>query len=341
MSSVRISVIAADCCDVGWATVNKLPDDALLDIFDYYLNDNDQDRIENVDEWHTLVHVCQRWRNVVFASPRRLNLRLFCNRRKPVRTMLDIWPALPIVVETHWIRARGLGLDNLLATLEHPNRVCSIEFNDVPGSVLRVLAAAMWVPFPELTYLRLWSDDVYAPILPDSFLGGSAPRLRKLKLRDISFPALPNLLLSAGDLVYLSLRGVRHSEYISPEAMVACLSSLTRLESLSFGFQSRLSRPYQPSPPPETRVVLPALTDLTFQGMAHYLNDFLARIDTPVLSKFSMFSMSPILDLVSDVPHLTQFIDRAKGLKPYKVARVAFTTSSIQLELTEPLPLSL
>jgi hypothetical protein len=57
--------------------------------------------------------------------------------------------------------------------------------------------------------------------------------------------------------------------------------------------------------------------------MTHYLDDFLARIDTPVLNKFSM---SLFLDLVFDVPHLKQFIGRAKGLKPYKVARVAFTT---------------
>jgi hypothetical protein len=41
MSSVRTSVMAADCCDVGQATVNKLPDDSLLDIFDVYLNDNE------------------------------------------------------------------------------------------------------------------------------------------------------------------------------------------------------------------------------------------------------------------------------------------------------------
>jgi len=39
------------------ATVNKLTDDALLDIFDLYLNDNGPYGFRNVDEWHTLVHV--------------------------------------------------------------------------------------------------------------------------------------------------------------------------------------------------------------------------------------------------------------------------------------------
>jgi hypothetical protein len=54
---------------------------------------------QNVNEWHTLVHVCRRWRDLVFASPRRLNLRLLCRKDTPVREMLDIWPALPIVIQ--------------------------------------------------------------------------------------------------------------------------------------------------------------------------------------------------------------------------------------------------
>jgi hypothetical protein len=59
----------------------------------------------------------------------------------------------------------------------------------------------MQVPFPELTYLRLWSDGTSLSVLP----GGSAPRLRTLKLKGIPFPAVRDLLLSAGDLVDLTL----------------------------------------------------------------------------------------------------------------------------------------
>jgi len=94
-------------------------------------------------------------------------------------------------------------------------------------------------------------------------------------------PALPNLLSSASDLVFLVIQRVPHSGYISPEAMVACLSSLNRLKSLDLRFESPQSRPDQPSPPPQTRVVLPALTNLTLRGMTDYSEDFLARIDTP------------------------------------------------------------
>jgi hypothetical protein len=65
----------ADCRGVGQATVNKLPYDVLLDIFDVYLNVTGPLVFEErTNRWHTLVHVCRRWRDLVFASPRRLNL---------------------------------------------------------------------------------------------------------------------------------------------------------------------------------------------------------------------------------------------------------------------------
>jgi hypothetical protein len=336
--------MAADCRGIGKTTANKLPDDVLLDVFEFYLNDNNTHGLGNLKGWHTLVHVCGRWRDVVFASPRGLNLRLLCTRVTPVRAMLDIWPALPIEIYDDWTWRcpMAMGPDNIIAALEHSDRVCSIHLHQFPSLEWKGLATAisMQVPFPELTHLDLWWSSgrfTPGPVLPDSFLGGSAPRLRTLKLRDIACPALRNLLLSASDLVTLSLWDLPHSGYISPEAMVTCLSSLNKLQTLSFGFQFE-SDPDQPSPPPQTRAVLPALTDLTFEGMTHYLDDFLARIDTPVLNKFSM---SFFLDLVFDVPHLMQFIGRAKGVNPYEVALVAFTAGSIKLELTEPLSLSL
>ena len=74
-------------------TIDLLPDVSLLEIFDFYM---DEDQIE---AWHTLVHVCQEWRNIVFGWPRRLDLRHLCTYRIPVREMLDIWPLLPIVVQ--------------------------------------------------------------------------------------------------------------------------------------------------------------------------------------------------------------------------------------------------
>jgi hypothetical protein len=114
---------------------------------------------------------------------------------------------------------------------------------DVAGCQLEEVLAAMQAPFPELTVLQLFSDGETLPVIPDSFLDRSAPRLQFFTLHGIPFPGLPELLLSANHLVYLALSDIPHSGYISPEAMVAPLSVLSSLEALSLEFQSPQPRP--------------------------------------------------------------------------------------------------
>ncbi|KAF8268541.1 hypothetical protein EI94DRAFT_1829469, partial [Lactarius quietus] len=53
------------------ATIEVLPDDALLIVFHFY-------QMSSPSHWHRLAHVCQTWRCTIFASLRSLNLRLFC-----------------------------------------------------------------------------------------------------------------------------------------------------------------------------------------------------------------------------------------------------------------------
>ena len=105
-----------------------------------------------IEAWQSLVHVCRRWRSVVFGSPRRLNLRLVCTAKTPARDTLDVWPALPLV-----IRCNGdyptESVDNIIAVLERSDRVCQINLMDVPSSHLEKVSAAMQEPFPELTHL--------------------------------------------------------------------------------------------------------------------------------------------------------------------------------------------
>jgi hypothetical protein len=328
--------MAADCCGVGRATIEKLPDEVLLEIFDVYLNNGTLHGRPIVDKWHTLVHVCRRWRNVVFASPCRLDLRLLCRNDRPVRAMLDIWPALPIDIEGVWERWETV--DNIVAALERPDRVRSINLDYVPDPQGERLLTAMQVRSPELTELRFWSWGRWERVLPDSFLGGSAPRLRTLWLMGVPFPAAPNLLLSASDLVDLRLDDIPHSGYIPPASMVACLSSLNKLELLSLRFASPQSRPDRPSPPPQSRVVLPALIRFVFKGRSEYSEDLVTRIDTPALNRLDMtFFLNPIID----VRHLKQFTDRAKGLKPSEVAELQISSWTVRLDLQQPHGLSL
>jgi hypothetical protein len=196
------------------------------------------------------------------------------------------------------------------------------------------ILAAMQVPFPELTKLWLSSScDETMPVIPDSFLGGSAPRLRVFHLYGIPFPGLPKLLLSATHLVNLNLTDIPHSGYISPEPMVAALSVLSSLKSLSFKFQSSQSYPDSESrrPPPLKRSVIPSLARFYFKGVSEYLEDLVTCIDTPQLNYLAIIFFKQIN---FDSPRLAQFINRTPKFRACDEAHVLFHDHTVQVILT-------
>ena len=309
-------------------TIDTLPDVALLKIFDF----NDFEDEEQIEAWHTLVHMCRKWRNIVFGSPRRLNLRLHCKARTPVRKTLDVWPLLPIVVRSDG--HENWGVDPIIAALEHNDRICQLDLHDVPGPQLEIVWAAMQQPFPALTRLQLLSRDEIAPVIPASFLGGSVPRLQTLTMSWIPFPELPKLLLSATHLVHLDLRRIPYSGYFSPEVMANCLSVLTRLERLVIKFESPRCRPDSRSrrPPRPTRDLLPVLTQLWFFGIGDYLEDLVARIDAPLLDYLDITFFH---QLIFETPQLTQFFSRTPKLQTHDKAQVFFADWGVSVTLPQ------
>jgi hypothetical protein len=299
-------------------SIDVLPDEVLLAIFDFCVDEHPfaNDEKKEIEAWQSLVHVCQRWRSVVFGSPHRLNLRLVCTSGTPARDTLDVWPALPLLILASVFETSSV--DNIIAVLEHSDRVCGIYLVVIPSSQLEKVSTAMRGPFPMLTNLRLHSDEE-TPVLPDSFLGGSAPGLQQLWLERISFPGLPKLLLSATHLYDLSLYDIPHSGYFSPDAMVTALSTLTCLEYFLLQFQSPRSSPYREGrrPPPLTRTVLPVLTDLKFKGVSEYLDDLVARIDSPRLKDLDITFFNQI---VFNTPQLVQFIGRTQINTPERAS---------------------
>ena len=161
--------------------------------------------------------------------------------------------------------------DNIIAALEHPDRVSFICL-DLTGSMWGKVVTVMEEPFPELTYLGISSTDGNAPIFPPKFLGGHAAFcLDEVDFQGIPFPALPTLLLSASNLRMLSLTEIPPTGYFSPEAIVASLAALTRLDVFIIEFQRATSQPNRMDPPPLTRAVLSALTHLFFKGASEYI----------------------------------------------------------------------
>ena len=286
-----------------------------------------------VEAWQSLVHVCQRWRSLVLESRRRLNLQLYCTPKTPARDKLDVWPALPLIVVGGNILSLASGTDNIIAALGQTNRVCQVNLSRIVDRPLERILAAMQVPFPELTYLRLWLSSNRVPAIPDSFLGGSAPRLRFFTLYGIPFPRLPKLLSSATHLVHLILSNIPHSGYISPKAMITLLSVLFSLDTLLLEFQSPQSRPNWESPslPPPKRFILPALTRLKFKGVTEYLEELVIGIDTPQLD-FLRITFFNQIDF--DIPQLAQFINCTPTLRPLYRAYVEFYGNFTHVELS-------
>ena len=131
--------------------IDDFPDDVLLEIFDFYIRGKPA-----IEAWQLLVHVCHRWRTLVFQSPRHLNLQLYCTPTTPTRDTLDFWPAFPLIIKGSM--AQSPDTDNIVAALVPSNRVCQVDLWDLAGLKLEKVLAPMQVPFPELTELRLWSN---------------------------------------------------------------------------------------------------------------------------------------------------------------------------------------
>ncbi len=307
-----------------------LPGEALLEIFDWYLIGLTWH--VDIEAWQMLVHVCQKWRNLVFESPHRLNLRLLCTDDSPVGKILDIWPALPIVIRS---RKTRMGEGNIVAALTHNVRVCGISIYCVNGSLWEKDLVAMQESFPALTHLHICPNYEAPPIVSDSFLGGSAPNLRYLTLGLVPFPGLPKLLSSATHLVKLDLWGIPQSGYFSPEAMATALSALTSLETIALEFKSPRSCPgrgLRHPPPTTTRSVLPALTKFTFKGVSEYLEDLVARINAPILRQLKIEFFA---QLIFHTPLLAQFIDRTPNFMAPDEAHVIFSPYNPNLILPQ------
>ena len=250
--------------------------------------------------------------------------------------LIGIWPPLPITIN---LFGTPMPRDyDYTAIVHHHSRVCEINLNHLTSSQLERLVSAMQGRFPALNHLILgfyYQRGHSAPALPDGFLDESARHLQSLQLQSIPFPALPKLLLSATDLVRLTLWDIPNSGYVSPGTMVTNLAVLANLKSLAIGFESRLSLLDQENqrPPMPTRTVFPALTRFEFKGASEYLDDLVARFDAPLLNSISVtFFHEPIFD----IPQLAQFTRRTTRFQTLNEAHVDIGCYGVQVGSLPP-----
>lgn len=80
-----------------------------------------------------------------------------------------------------------------------------------------------------------------------------------------------------------------------------------------------------------TRSALPVLTYFWFKGVSEYLEDFVARIDAPLLDILSI----TFNQIDFENPQLIRFINRTRRLKTLETARVTFADRTIKIELSQ------
>ena len=191
-------------------TIDIIPDEVLLEIFDSYRQLFTQSLWNNEYKWFKLMHVCRRWYHIILTSSTRLDLCLLMttNNSGNMNTILSPHlSSLPIAIDYHDHLEANLHPNLHLAALEHCNRVRGITFSGENDCFDKLLEKTMR-PFPILEILELFNvDSIITELkLPATFLEGSAPHLRRLKLHRISLTSISSLLSSATMLIELSLR---------------------------------------------------------------------------------------------------------------------------------------
>ena len=269
------------------ATVQTLPDDILLEIFKCHRLASLRSK-PGSSTWYKLAQVCRRWRFIVFAYPRTLDPCIVVSTNtNRIEETAGFWPVdLPIAM---WYRSQLSAKDeeNILNILKNPARICEIDI-DMTYYLARKCASLLEESFPALEYLRLGSQGIisgWALVIPDNFLGNSAPRLRVVHLKNTVFPTLPRLLSTSQNLVSLKLENIPAERVFTAQELAVGLSSTPQLKSLKIDINGDVIPCPLMQIGPHIRVVLPSLLELQYIGQYSYLHALASRIDTPIIEQ--------------------------------------------------------
>ena len=270
--------------------------------------------------WHRLIQVCRRWRYLLLDSAFHLQVSLVCARGTPVADMLaHSPPAIPLVIDHFDDESQDLTAEDekgILLALQHRDRVRRIRITK-PTPILQKLIVALDGEFPILEFLLIWHQRYYRPVieqitnlnLPETF---RAPHLRHLLLKNFATPIESPQLMTMGNLVTLFLTRIPLSAYFHPNVLLQRLSLMPQLESLwaGFNFSRDVERQLSHTPITSmTRITLPNLRRLGFQGSSVYLEVLLGWLTAPLLEtlRIQIFNR-----MVYSNPHLRQFMSTAR-----------------------------
>ena len=236
---------------------------------------------------------------------------------KLCKQALDHWPTVPISIWCDWGRLSPKHEDEVTAAPEHPDCIYKIKL-EMAKSTLAKLPAWVEASFPALEILHLNSLNYNSMILSDAFLAPSHSaiphQLLQIKLTNIYFPNLPQLLLSSRNIVSLSLRFNRAviTNFLLPEVIATALSAAFQLEKLSLCFCNEVEGEQLTVPLlSKSPILLSSLNEFCFYGSGDYLEAFVSRIHVPVLEQLDVILWWPH---IADFPQLSHFVCRTEQL---------------------------
>jgi len=320
-------------------TINHLPDEVLLEIFDSYR------RLEDIGPcigphnhqwkknyvWFNLAHVCRRWRAVTFASSSRLDLAITVGPEKPSNFKEILSSPLPILVDYAYMREdiTGSALWRLRAALEHHrDRVREIAFGGSRASFDKFFQVTNCA-FPILESVFLQFGRCNESNIPDTFLRGSdlsELQLRRLRLYNVTLASISGFLLSATALTDLHLL-IDTAFGPSPKtSLLACFQGMPCLRSLRVDVSIAFGREFLSQPPtPKDIVPLSKLTFFRYRGHSIFLDALVAGISAASLRdvEIEFFVIQPL------VVHLPRFINEIEA--HYHAVHVTFRDFDIRL----------
>ena len=312
------------------ATIEMFPDNVLLNIFLHFLDGSSQ-------LWRTIVHVSERWRQIIATSPLGLELGvLHPTSGTTVIKTLESWYHLPLVVTYEGspmlVPPAPDNKDNIVAKITQSGRISSISLT-ITGSLQANFSTIRKRPLELGDHaedpIPLSKDSVQLT-LHNYFRRHT--RLRTLHLALVVNPSILQCISSSRHLVdfQLHLYDVSSVENLSPEAFVNAFSQTPQLQFLSLHLPSAT---FVVPPSSVERVTLPALTYLNLRGLTGYVEDLTARIDAPTLKniEITFFDKNGF-----SVPNLRKFIDRIEMQKSHRRADILSSGHATSISLTTP-----
>jgi hypothetical protein len=199
----------------------------------------------------------------------------------------------------------------VVAVLKQRDRVHGIVFKG-KGLQLGKVFKEMKRPFPALERLEICHHESYRLKLPSppTFLGGSAPHLRRLKMLPVSLQSISHLLSSATALVELSLK-IDTIFGPSPTAsLVAHLQAMPCLRWLALCLPPVMSLPHILKSLENGGKVVPLskLTFFHFYGHRVFLDRLVSGLAAPSLRTFDIELSEHLNNFTSPIRHISRFI---------------------------------